>query len=39
MKKGVPTRDSLECIKKDFVDMTECKYSKDRNNSGIKEID
>ena len=28
MKKGMPTRDSLECIKNDFVDMIECKIQK-----------
>jgi len=39
MKKGMPTRDSLECIKNDFVDMIECKYSKDRNGGDLLEID
>ena len=40
MKKGKPTRgDSLECIKNDFVDMIECKYTKDRNGSDLVEID
>jgi hypothetical protein len=42
MKKGIPTIDSVECIKNDFADMIECKYfSKDRNNgsSDLLEID
>jgi hypothetical protein len=40
MKKGKPTRgDSLECIKNDFVDMIECKYTNDRNGSDLVEID
>ena len=40
MKKRKPTRgDFLECIKNDFVDMIECKYSKNRNGSDLVEID
>ena len=27
-KKGIPTRDSVECITNDFVDMIECKIQK-----------
>jgi tetratricopeptide (TPR) repeat protein len=39
-KKGKSTRgDSLECIKNDFVDMIECKYTNDRNGSDLVEID